>query len=234
MSDELSNEIANAVEEYRRVWPEPYALAPNLELAVRANAARAAENQELAEARETLMRLRSWAVNAAFEGEPGADSVLVILNRAEHRELLPVSQEPYHERGGRIPTQEERDEVRELLAKKKQDTPEELKTESSQNTVLAEIRAAVERYWTEFEEADKWIDPDGRRAQVFARLGNTLDRILEEAEITPHAIIEVTDAMVTAALEAHKNPKRMLTNTSDGNAWDRMEAALEAALKEIS
>lgn len=45
--------------------------------------------------------------------------------------------------------------------------------------VLGEVRATVERYWADFEQADKWLDPDGRRAQVFARLGNALDRILD-------------------------------------------------------
>ena len=49
----------------------------------------------------------------------------------------------------------------------------------------------------------------------------------------PAKPIEVTDEMVEAAVEAFKNPRRMVTNTSDGNMSDRMEAAIEAALKEM-
>ena len=49
----------------------------------------------------------------------------------------------------------------------------------------------------------------------------------------PAEPIEVTDEMVEAAVEAFKNPRRMVTNTSDGNMSDRMEAAIEAALKEM-
>ena len=36
--------------------------------------------------------------------------------------------------------------------------------------------------------------------------------------------------MIERAYEAFKNPRRMLTNTSDGNIKGRLEAALEAAL----
>lgn len=36
-------------------------------------------------------------------------------------------------------------------------------------------------------------------------------------------------ARVEAACEAYRRPRRMLTNTSDGNHHDRMEAALAAA-----
>lgn len=35
--EELQAEIAEAVRDYRTIWPEPYALSANLQLAVRAN-----------------------------------------------------------------------------------------------------------------------------------------------------------------------------------------------------
>ena len=40
----------------------------------------------------------------------------------------------------------------------------------------------------------------------------------------------IPDEAVEAAVKAHRHPRRMLTNTSDGLAHDRMDAALEAAL----
>ena len=42
--------------------------------------------------------------------------------------------------------------------------------------------------------------------------------------------MQIPDEAVEAAVKAHRHPRRMLTNTSDGLAHDRMDAALEAAL----
>lgn len=40
---------------------------------------------------------------------------------------------------------------------------------------------------------------------------------------------DIHEARIEAACEAYKNPRRMVTNTSDGRHRDCMEAALEAA-----
>lgn len=40
---------------------------------------------------------------------------------------------------------------------------------------------------------------------------------------------DVQQARIEAACEAYKNPRRMVTNTTDGRHRDCMEAALEAA-----
>jgi hypothetical protein len=42
--------------------------------------------------------------------------------------------------------------------------------------------------------------------------------------------MKITNEMIEAGVEAHKNPKGMLLNTSDGRAYCRMREALEAAL----
>ena len=90
-----------------------------------------------------------------------------------------------------------------------------------------------------YEQAQEYAAQMIRGASNFAKEMREQIRVAwmrgyEARAPQPAKPIEVTPEAIEAAVEAFKHPRRMVTNTSDGNQYDRMEAAIEVALKEMN